>query len=257
MTITNPIDADLNAKRMKEVTVTMMVTNNERQDAWAVQCAKSYIYDNMLPKHIEKIISIADGAGCFKSIKHRADQGFWKIWTGIEEIIYRLTPAGDGKSCLDGMFGRMSQLLSTSVDNGASYFNAETMLDAIESFGGLSATTFLVYEPDWSSQLTVKLSDPNDTFSASILTTVLNSDCTCKNSTLSMAYKHIGFGNGEFLTCSTFKILKQAEECKKVRIFFFDRVVSILLLLLLLLRKPNSSYQLSHHHSCCCCYHQY
>ena len=215
MIITNPIDADLNAKGMKDVTFNMMVTNDGHQDAWAVQCGKSYIYDNMLPKHIEKVIFVADGAGCFKSIKHRADQGFWKIWTGIKEIIYRLTPAGDGKSFLDGMFGRMSQLMSTSVDNGASFFNTETMLDAIEGSGGLSATTFLAYKPDRSTQLTVELSYRNDTFSTSILTTVLNSDQTCKTSGLSMAYKHTGFGNGELLSYSKFKYFKQAEEGKK------------------------------------------
>ena len=245
MIITNPLDADLNAKGMKDVTFAMMVTNDGRQDAWAVQCAKSYIYETMLPKRIKKAIFVADGAGCFKNILHRASQGFWQTWTGIEEIIFRLTPAGDGKSCLDGMFGRMSQLLSSSVDNGASYFNAETMLDAIESSGGLSATTFLIYKPDRTSPLSVELSN-KDTFSTSILTTVLSSDCTCNTSVLSKAYKHTGFGNGALLTCSTFKFFIEAEEGeKKSAIDFYDAEVSSLLLLLLLLRKQNSSYQSS------------
>ena len=133
---------------------------------------------------------------------------------------YRLTPAGDGKSCLYGMCGHMGQLLSTFVDNGASYFNAKTMLDAIEGSRGLSATTFLAYKPDWSSQLTVELSDPKYTFSTSILTIVLNSDRTCKTSTLSMAYKYTGFSNGELLTYSIFKYFKQAEEGKRSHQFF-------------------------------------
>lgn len=127
MIVTNPKDIEAKAKGVKDVTFVMMVTNDGTQDDWAVACGKAYIYQNHLPDYIKKVIFIADGAGCFKSKLHRAIQGFWKVWTGIEEKKYRLTPAGDGKTCLDGMFGRMSTILSTSVDAGASYYNMETV----------------------------------------------------------------------------------------------------------------------------------
>ena len=58
---------------------------------------------------------------------HQAMQPFWKLWTGVDEISYRITPAGDGKSALDGMFGRLNTFLRSAVDQGRPYFNSATI----------------------------------------------------------------------------------------------------------------------------------
>ena len=60
---------------------------------------------------------------------HQAMQPFWKLWTGVDEISYRITPTGDGKSALDGMFGHFNTVLVWSaVDQGSSYFNSLSKL---------------------------------------------------------------------------------------------------------------------------------
>lgn len=96
----------------------MLVTNDGIQDALAMACAKSYIYKECLLDHMNKVICVADAAGCFKWKLHRTTKGFLKILIGIYEIKYQLTPTSDGKTCLDRMFGYMSVILSSAVDNG-------------------------------------------------------------------------------------------------------------------------------------------
>jgi hypothetical protein len=109
---------------------------------------KNVVCKEYLPERITKLQFVSDGAGCFKSQLNRALQPFWKIWTGVDEIVYRLTPAGDGKSALDGMFGRLNTVLWSSVDMGASCYNSKTITDAMADLNGLSSTQFARWEPD-------------------------------------------------------------------------------------------------------------
>ena len=224
MIVTNPKDEESKAKKMKDVT---FVTNDGLQDDRAVACAKCYIYEECLPDHIKKVIFVADGAGCFKSKLHRAMQGFWKIWTGIDEIKYRLTPAGGGKTCLDGMFGRMSVILSSAVDNGSSYFNMETILNTLSESNGMSATRFFGYTPDRTHALSVELADKKDPYSSSILTTILDPEGDYNNSDniLSRAFKHSGYGSGQALKCSYFLFHLKTDNKKQV-IPIYDKTVS-------------------------------
>ena len=62
-------------------------------------------------------------------------------------IVYRVSPAGAGKSNLDGMFGQLKNLLDDAVNAGASYWDAPTIVAAADAAGGLPATTCLQYEP--------------------------------------------------------------------------------------------------------------
>lgn len=81
----------------------------------------------------------------------------WKTWTNgqIDEIDFCISPAGAGKSNLDGRFSIMNSILSSAVDGGKSYDSAATVLDAVESSGGMSATHFLMFEPDRDDQFCV------------------------------------------------------------------------------------------------------
>ena len=230
MIVTNPKDEESKTKKMKDVTFVMLVTNDGMQDDWAVACAKSYIYEECLRDNIKKVIFVADGAGCFKSKLHRAIQGMWKIWTGIDEIKYRLTPAGGGKTCLDGMFGRMSVILSSAVDNGSSYFNMESILNTLSESNGMSSTRFIGYAPDRTHALSVELADKKTQYSSSILTTILDpeSDCNNSNNIVSCAFKHSGYGSGQALTCSYFSFHLKTDIKKKQSIPIYDKTVSLI-----------------------------
>ena len=98
------------------------------------------MYKDYLPAHVKKVHFVSDSAGCFKSLLHQALQPFWKIWTGVDEVTYRITPAGTGKSALDGMFGRLNTVLRGAVDGGLLYWNSETIARAIEESNGLAST---------------------------------------------------------------------------------------------------------------------
>ena len=178
---------------MKNVNFVMMATDDSKQDYHAVACAKTFLYEKCLPSHIKKARFCSDGAGCFKSKHHRGFQPFWKHWTGIDEVSLRITPAGDGKTTLDGMFARVNQILDQAIANGFSYWHADSIGEALESTDGLPATTFHVYTPNRSIQVEVDISGVDDF--GSILTTNLSSSrsANCNNS---IAFCHTGYGNG-------------------------------------------------------------
>jgi hypothetical protein len=192
MITTNPKDPDEKANGMKDVSFVMMVTDDSLQDEHEVACAKAMLYSQYLPEHITKVRFVSDGAGCFKSQYHRAFQPFWKIWTGIDEISYRITPAGDGKSNLDGMFGRLNVVLATSVNGGQSYYNSETVCEAIEDSNGLAATEFCRFEPERIKKVEVDIVGMS---LESILLTTLDQDRGL-NDHSTRAFKHSGFGSG-------------------------------------------------------------
>lgn len=128
----NATDPEAKASGKQCVTFVMMFTDDSLQDEIEVICAKALLYTQFLPSWIDKVHFRADGAGCFSSKLHRAIQPFWKAWTGIDEIVCRISPAGAGKSELDGMFGRVSKISSSACDAGHSYSNSKELLAALE-----------------------------------------------------------------------------------------------------------------------------
>lgn len=175
----------------------MLFTDDTKQDDHAVACAKAEIYRNHLPEHITKVIFRADGAGCFKSAYHRAINKNWKAWVGIEEYVYRITPAGDGKSALDGMFGIMNVILSSAVDAGMSYQDSDSALEAVgSSSGGHSATKFLTFLPNRHNRLYASYS--KDTISWG---NVLRSKLDPHTRQLT-AFDHSGYGKGVVVNAS-------------------------------------------------------
>lgn len=188
----DPVDKE---KGLKDVSFVFMVTNDVLQDEHEVACAKKIIYSEYLPNNIKYVLFVSDGAGCFKSQYHRALQPFWKIWTGVDEISYRITPAGDGKSCLDGMFGRMNTVLASAVNSGSSYWDADTICEAIEASNGLASTQFVRFEPERSRKIQVEIKDINF---ESILLTLLDKERN-EDHQSSTAYKHSGYGSGKLI----------------------------------------------------------
>ena len=193
MIATNAEDEADRAKGVKDVKFVMMFTDDGLQDDWQIACAKHTIYNDHLPSQIKKVLFTSDGAGCFKSKLHRAIQPFWKHWTGVDEIELRITPAGDGKSCLDGMFGRLTYVLHGSVDQGNSYFDAESILKAIQDSNGLSATTFLGFHAVRANQLKADLE--LDGRLESVLLSVLDPNRDATDHSIQL-FKHSGYGKG-------------------------------------------------------------
>ena len=128
----------------------MMVTDDSLQDKQQVIAAKRILYKEHLPDHIKKVHFTSDGAGCFKSKLHRCIQPCWKIWSNVDEVTFRVTPAGDGKSFLDGMFSRVNSVLTTGVNQGGAHYDAATTVEVATSGLGLAATEFVLFEPDRS-----------------------------------------------------------------------------------------------------------
>jgi hypothetical protein len=188
MITTNPTDPDARENGIKDVKFVMMFTDDANQDEQSVAAAKHEIYSNHLPEGITKVFFHSDGAGCFKSAYHKVVQLYWLYWAGIQEKVNRVTPAGGGKSALDGMFGRMNSCLASAVDTGLSYYDAETTCQAIEASNGLSASTILQYKPNRTGRLFA-------TFETTSLESVLRSELDQSNGSITV-YKHSGFGKG-------------------------------------------------------------
>ena len=187
MLMWNSTDPEERARGVKEVRFVMMLTDDSLQDEWAVVCAKHEIYKNHLLAHIKKAIFVADGASCFASKLHRSIQGLWESWVGVTEVVFRITVAGGGKSCLDGMFGRLSAILSTAADTGRSYWNSETILRATEDAGtGLTDTNVMIFTPDRTVRLHSETNESVDM--EGVLRTELRDDGSLT------AYRHSGIG---------------------------------------------------------------
>jgi len=81
----------------------------------------------------------------------------WKDWTGVEESRYRVSVAGNGKSTLDGLFGKLSFVLKRAVDSGGNFWDANTVVEAVKMAGGINACSFHVFLPcrgdDWTTKV--------------------------------------------------------------------------------------------------------
>jgi hypothetical protein len=130
-------------------------------------------------------------------------QPFWKHWAGVDEIELRITPAGNGKSQLDGSFGRLNFVLHGAVDQGQSYYDAPTILNCISDSTGLAATKVRAFLPDRSRQVK---GDIEGIRFESVLLTLLDSNRDKKDNSV-RAFHHSGYGQGQRLVLSKRSIL--------------------------------------------------
>jgi hypothetical protein len=188
MILYNSTDPKLREQNKKEAEYVMLFTDDSLQDETEVMCGKAYVYANLLRDHISKVIFRADGAGCFSSKLNRVAQPFWQSWVGVTEIVNRLSPAGGGKSSLDGMFGRLGAVMESAADAGHGYSNATEILNAVGHSNGLASTRCFTFKPDRQSCV---LSADIRGWPDSILRTELDPyDFSLR------AFKHSGYGKG-------------------------------------------------------------
>jgi len=83
-----------------------------------VNAAKCILYKNFLPSHVKEVHFRADGAGCFSCNLTKISIVNWESWTGVKEISNTQTPAGGGKTNLDGAFGVAQRRLTARINVG-------------------------------------------------------------------------------------------------------------------------------------------
>lgn len=145
----------------------------------------------------------SDGAGCFRDKQHRVLMPFWKIWTGVNEVQFKLSPAGAGKTNLDGAFARVNTCLKTAADQGTGFTNAAELLVAISKSNGMSATQFYGFTPD---------RDPNHALSAAIQDASIESVLRSEYNPIDLSittFKHSGYGSGQIIPREKMHIFNQ------------------------------------------------
>ena len=76
----------------------------------------------------------------------------WSKWFGITELSYKVSVSGDGKTNLDGMFGRFMALLLQACKAGASYWSATSILNTYDMSSGISGVLLFIFTPLWDNE---------------------------------------------------------------------------------------------------------
>ena len=136
----------------------LLFSNDTTQDANFVLSAKAALYTEILPTLFPHDIGVinahfrTDGAGCFNCNAAKAAMPMWICWTSenevpVDEISYRVSVNGGGKTSLDGTFAHLKSNLDTSVNNGLDITHAESCMDAYEDSSGIRGTAAAVFSP--------------------------------------------------------------------------------------------------------------
>ena len=116
-----------------DVNFYFLFSDDTQQDSNHVIAGKHYIYTEVLPNLFPEDTSIevlcaTDGAGAFNSCLVKSLMLQWSVWTDgkVNEVQIRHSVNGDGKTALDGCFGKLSKNLKDYVNNtGNDITNAE------------------------------------------------------------------------------------------------------------------------------------
>lgn len=141
-----------------------MITDDTKQDAYSVACAKLQVLrmlrDHPIPElRLTSVASEEDGAGCFSAMYGRNTSRLYAKWTfdegtgrSIEISTLSFGEAQMNKSGLDSHFSYFALAISTGV--GATKVDARdahTIVDAVNA-ADLQSTQCWAYQPDRSEQ---------------------------------------------------------------------------------------------------------
>jgi hypothetical protein len=141
----------------KQVEFHFFLTDDSTQDSTAVNAAKHLLYKEFLPSHVKEVFFRADGAGCFSSNISKGLSLYWDKFCGIKEVSNRQSPAGGGKTNLDGMFGVFQRHLKNRVAEGRDVIDSASIIEAFKASTQMKATSCHIFDPDRSSYLNVKV----------------------------------------------------------------------------------------------------
>ena len=138
----------------------LFFSDNTTQDANFVLSAKAALYTEILPslfKQDFKKINVhfrSDGAGCFNCAVAKSVMPKWHQWTvtsggdtPVDEVSYRVSVNGGGKTTLDACFGQTGCVLKTAVNNGRDITSAESCFEAFMDSSGVAGTTAALFNP--------------------------------------------------------------------------------------------------------------
>jgi len=158
-------------------------------------CGKG-IHNEFLPKEFPVIDVIetefeSDGDGAFNSNTAKACMPYWYEWSNgrVEKIEIRHCVNGDGKSKLDGSFGRLGCNFHEAVNNRLTdIINAETCLAAYEGSGGIRGAMAEILQPDRTNKLEIVQNTPR----------LLSSHCLVldRSKREIRSYSNSGYGDG-------------------------------------------------------------
>jgi hypothetical protein len=154
MVIYNSPDDDSNQRL---VSFHFFLTDDTTQDSTSVNSAKHLLYKEFLPSHVKEVFFRADGAGCFSSNISKILSLYWEKFCGVKEVSNRQSPAGGGKTNLDGMFGVFQRHLKNRVAEGHDIVDSASVIEAFQASTQMKATSCHIFDPDRSSYLNVKL----------------------------------------------------------------------------------------------------
>ena len=136
----------------KEVQYVFMLTDDTCQDVQSVMAAKLLLYTEILPfEDVTKVHFRSDGAACFAHKVHKASMPLWKEWTGgkIDEISFKISVAGCGKTNLDGLFGVMTHMILAILRKGHSFESGKALYELLAD-NPMQSSSFVYYAPDRS-----------------------------------------------------------------------------------------------------------
>ena len=210
----------------KEVKYFFFLSEDTCQDVNSVLAAKTILYDDILPKEgVSKVHFRADGAACFSQSLLKACMPLWKTWTKgkIDEISFKISVAGCGKTNLDSLFGVIEHMITTLVATGYSFTMPDELLHIFEE-NPVKGCTFLLFMPNRSLQHMIRSVKGVEYLKT--LTQMYNLKCTDDAIT---GYRHSNLGDGvRFLKkdierAITIKNIEQfTEELRTERSTIFD-----------------------------------
>ena len=181
-----------------DVNFIFLFSDDTTQDANFVAAGKHYIYSEFLPSIFPAGVKIkayaeSDAAGALNCNLAKSLMPWWSVWTNgrVEEVQIRISVNGDGKTTLDGAFGKLGQNLRDAVNNGLiDILNAETILEAYQKGAGIkgAVAAVLILDRNFILQNAPKAKEPQLLSSHRL---VLD-----RKQNQIMSYGNSGYGNG-------------------------------------------------------------
>ena len=172
-----------------EVTFYHFISDDKLKDTQFVISTKYELCMNHMPERIKKVQYRSDEEANLACTLHYLIQLLWEIWTGIIEEVAKHCPTGEGKSELDGNFGKTSHVLHNQHNLGFSFNDMESIVQALTSDDAdVTGSTFGVFVP--GRKFTFQGKIESEESHKSVLCSNLQTDRSV------IIFQHSGYGNG-------------------------------------------------------------
>ena len=192
----------------RETNYVFCLTDDTKQDITSVLATKQYLYSEILAHEgVTKVHFRSDGAGCFAHGVHKLFMPMWKHTTNgkIDEVSFKISVSGNGKTNLDGLFGIIQAMIGSIIEEGNSFDSAKELYELLAS-NPILASFYTHFVPNRTIIHDVK-KVPGMAFLSEL--TNLYHFKKCEGGMI--GYRHVGMGKGTFIS---FDDAKKAIEVK-------------------------------------------